>query len=82
MNAYRHGDLALVKIDKLPDGLKKSKSKIIMTGSGGNYHRFDEGEFYPVNRGQFTIGYLVVAEKMTRLEREVKRLRKINRKEK
>lgn len=30
----RHGDLALIGVNKLPDGLKASKSNVLMTGSG------------------------------------------------
>ena len=56
---YRHGDLALIGIDKLPEGLKKSSSKVLMTGSGGNDHSFDNGEFYPHQEQPNIIGYFV-----------------------
>jgi hypothetical protein len=55
---YRHGDLGLIGVDALPEGLKKSSTKILMTGSGGNDHTFDHGEFYPHQDG-IVIGYLV-----------------------
>ncbi len=56
--AYRHGEIALVKIDKLPEGLKPSNSKILMTGSHGNNHSFDKGLFYPKIEGDYIFGYL------------------------
>lgn len=58
---YRHGDLGLISIDKLPEGLTASKSKVLMTGSGGNDHIFTEGIFYPHGDGQ-TVGYFVAVE--------------------
>lgn len=55
--AYRHGEILLLK-SKLPKGLKKSESKIIMTGSHGNNHSIDTGTLYFVDEGT-TFGYLV-----------------------
>ena len=57
----RHGDLALIGIDKLPTGLTASDSKVLMTGSGGNDHIVEGGTFYPKKNGQ-VIGYLVADE--------------------
>jgi hypothetical protein len=54
----RHGDMALISIDKLPEGLKKKNTKVLMTGSGGNDHTFSGGEFYPHADGQI-VGYFV-----------------------
>ncbi len=56
---YRHGDMALISVEKLPEGLKKSNSKILMKGSHGNNHSFENGEFYPQNKNRFVFGYLV-----------------------
>ena len=56
--AYRHGEILLVKTEKLPKGLKASKSKILMTGSHGNNHAIDQGTFYP-HKEEFVFGYLV-----------------------
>lgn len=56
---YRHGDIALVPIEKLPEGLTKSKSKIIIKSSGGNPHSIDKGEIYFKDVNQFVFGYLV-----------------------
>ena len=68
MNNYRHGDMALIGIKELPEGLKKSASKVLMTGSGGNHHTYDKGEFYPADGGGgFIVGYLVVATDTTKL---------------
>ena len=52
----RHGDMALIGIEKLPDGITASKSKVLMVGSGGNDHVFTVGKFYPRTDGQ-TVGY-------------------------
>lgn len=53
---YRHGDLALIGIEQLPEGLTASDSTVIMKGSGGNDHSFQKGIFYPKEKGQ-VIGY-------------------------
>jgi hypothetical protein len=63
MNNYRHGDLALIGIKELPQGLKKSTSKILMTGSGGNHHKYDVGEFYPIKQQGLVVGYFVATSK-------------------
>lgn len=56
---YRHGDLAFIQIDKLPEGLKESKTNIILqTGSGGNPHSFKGGKFYPKQESDYIIGCL------------------------
>jgi len=55
---YRHGDLALISIDKLPEGSKQSKTDIIMEGSHGNNHTFKGGKLYLEKKGNFIIGYL------------------------
>jgi len=56
---YRHGDMALIGVKEVPNGLKKSDSKILMIGSGGNGHSFNNGEFYPHKKDNFVFGYLV-----------------------
>lgn len=56
---YRHGDLALIKIDKLPEGLKETKTKVIIKSSGGNAHTFDNGEIYFKKINEFVFGYFV-----------------------
>jgi hypothetical protein len=58
----RHGDLGLFPVDKLPEGLTASKSKVIMSGSHGNNHSFDTGVFCPkeIRQGsKFIIGYYI-----------------------
>lgn len=59
--AYRHGEILLVKVDELPKGLEVSKSNIIMVGSHGNNHSIDTGKLYftKPTEGDFTFGYLV-----------------------
>ena len=59
--AYRHGEILFAKIDKLPKGLKETKTNQIMTGSHGNSHTYDNGKIYfTKNEGdEFTFGYFV-----------------------
>lgn len=59
MNYYRHGDLVIKPIDKLLKNLKQTKTKTLMTGSGGNHHTIDRGKVYFQNVNQFVFGYLV-----------------------
>lgn len=56
---YRHGEICLLKVDKLPKGLKVSDSKTLEVGSHGNSHSFDNGKFYPSKENDFVFGYLV-----------------------
>jgi len=56
--AYRHGEILLLKISRLPKALKQSDSKIIMVGSHGNNHSIDTGKLYFKEDGT-TFGYLV-----------------------
>ena len=59
LKKYRHGDLCLIGIEKLPDGLKKSKLKVIIQSSGGNAHSIDKGEIYFKHVNEYAFGYLV-----------------------
>lgn len=56
--AYRHGEILLLKVNKLPKGLAQSESKIIMVGSHGNNHSIDTGKLYFKEDGA-TFGYLI-----------------------
>ncbi len=56
--AYRHGEIVLLKVSVLPKGLKLSSSKTIMVGSHGNNHDIDNGKLYFVKEGDFVFGYL------------------------
>src|SRR3990167_8048095 len=56
---YRHGDLALELLDKLPEGLTKIDTKVLMTGSQDNPHSINQGEVYFKNENEFIFGYLV-----------------------
>ncbi len=59
MKNYRHGDMSLIGIDKIPNDAKKNNTKTIMQGSGGNNHSFDNGTFYISGSNDiFVIGYL------------------------
>lgn len=58
MENYRHGDLALIQVAKLPKGLDKSDTNILLKeGSGGNPHTFKGGEFYP-QINESSLGFL------------------------
>jgi hypothetical protein len=57
--AYRHGEICLVKIDKLPKGLTLSKGKVLMVGSHNNSHTIDKGKIYLKKDGDYIFGYLV-----------------------
>ena len=56
---YRHGEIGLVPIKKLPDGLKKTDSKVIIKGSNGHSHSIDNGQLYFYKKGEYVFGYLV-----------------------
>ncbi len=56
---YRHGDLTLFGIDKLPEGLKLSKTKVLIKSSGGNAHSINKGSVYFKDVDEYVFGYLV-----------------------
>lgn len=56
--AYRHGEIMLLKINKLPKGLKQTETNIFMTGSHGNNHSFDNAKLYFVNEDNGVFGYI------------------------
>ena len=56
---YRHGEIAFLQIAKLPKGLKEEKTKILMSGSHGNSHTFDNGKLYLKKENDFVFGYFV-----------------------
>ena len=56
---YRHGEIGLEPVSKLPADLKKSDTKILMAGSHGNNHSINIGEIYLKQEDQFVFGYLV-----------------------
>jgi hypothetical protein len=56
---YRHGEVGLVKVSKLPKGLKQSDTKTLMSGSHGNSHSFDNGKLYLIKESDYVFGYLV-----------------------
>lgn len=60
VKGIRHGDLAMILVDKLPEGLKAVKTDtLIEAGSGGNPHKFVGGTFYKSDKqDDFVIGYL------------------------
>jgi len=70
LNNFRHGDLCLIGIDKVPEGLKESKTNIIMKGSNNNPHIVKNGKLYLQNKGDYIIGYLEAGKKCVLLHKE------------
>jgi hypothetical protein len=63
MKNIRHGDLALIGVEKLPEGLKETKTKILIRGSNNNPHSINQGKVYLYDKPRdFVIGYLVAEE--------------------
>lgn len=59
MENIRHGDILLVQVEKLPDGLTEVKTDTLMIGSHQNSHKFQNGHFYPKQENQFIFGYFI-----------------------
>lgn len=57
IDCYRHGEICFEKIDSLPKGLVKSKSKEFLRGSHGNPHIYSKGDFYEKVEDEFIFGY-------------------------
>ena len=65
LKAIRHGDLALVKVDKLPEGLTASTTRTLMQGVNKNNHDVHGGTVYLAEVDQFAFGYLVAGDNCT-----------------
>ncbi len=57
--AFRHGDLVLMPIKALPEGLEKTNTNVLMTGSGGNDHTAKNCDVYFKKEDDFVFGYLI-----------------------
>jgi len=55
----RHGEINFILIDKLPAGLKETKTRVLASGSHGHDHTFDNGKLYLKQDGDYVIGYFV-----------------------
>lgn len=55
--SYRHGDLCLVKVEKLPKDLEVAKTDVILEGQT-NTHRIVKGRLYFKDVDRFIFGYL------------------------
>lgn len=62
MMNYRHGDLSLIGVKKLPKDLEVTKTDVIMTGSHGNDHIVKNATLYLKPSGDFVVGYMVAQE--------------------
>ena len=56
---YRHGEICFLEVDKLPKGLKETKSNVLAQGSHGNSHTFDKGKLYLTQEDNFVFGYFI-----------------------
>lgn len=67
MKAIRHWDCALIQINKLPEWLTKSNTRIFLAGKNNN-HVIDKGDIYilkdhnALRDNEFLYGYLVAKE--------------------
>lgn len=59
MKLYEHGDMTMVEIVKLPDGLTESASRILLEGKSNQHCHRGNGTWYPRVIGQFVVGYFV-----------------------
>ncbi len=55
---WRHGENVFEKLDKLPKGLKETKTDTIATGSHNNPHTFKGGKIYLKQESDVVFGYL------------------------
>lgn len=60
----RQGDLALIKIAKLPTGLKETLTKILVSGSHGHHHSINQGKVYLKPVDTYVFGYLKAKDTM------------------
>ncbi len=58
---YRHGDLSLTAIEKMPSMASVKRQSQIHGGSHGNPHSIVGGAFYPNPEGENVLGYLRVS---------------------
>jgi hypothetical protein len=57
---YRHGDLALIGIEKLPSDIEdETASNVIMKGSHQNEHTATDAKIYLKDTDGFVFGYMV-----------------------
>lgn len=56
---FRHGEIVFVKIEKLPNDLVESESKVIVKGQNGHSHSINNGKLYFKNADTYIFGYLV-----------------------
>ena len=56
---FRHGDLGLSPVEKLPGDAEKSKTNVLMKGSNDNDHSIDNGQVYFKDENQSVFGYLI-----------------------
>ncbi|KKW11759.1 MAG: hypothetical protein UY48_C0013G0040, partial [Candidatus Gottesmanbacteria bacterium GW2011_GWB1_49_7] len=47
MKLYEHGDMAMVEIERLPDGLTESASRILLEGKSNQHCHRGNGTWYP-----------------------------------
>ena len=71
--AYRHGDLMIIPVDSIPEGLpKKNNTELLEGETSGHVHRLSGGTVYttePTINNNFLLGYFTI-EKPTPLSHE------------
>ena len=58
MKNYRHGDLGLIGIKKLPKDVIETETDVIMKGSHGHDHTVKGAVLYLRGSGDFIVGYM------------------------
>ena len=59
MKAFRHWEIAFIKINELPNWLHKANQKEFLKGSHWNSHSFDNWELYLKDINEFVFWYFV-----------------------
>lgn len=77
IEVIRHGEVIFFPVDKLPIGLKKARTDVIMRGSGNNPHTVVNADLYFKKEDDFVFGYLK-AKKGTKLYHKEHGLKKVN----
>ena len=64
ITAYRHGDLYIMPVDAIPEGLEKKKNTELLEGeSSGHVHRLNGGTVYaeiPTVQNGFLLGFFEI----------------------
>lgn len=63
---YRHGDVLIVKVDSIPEGLQKKDNLVLLEGeASGHFHTLSKGEVWttiPTKDNNYLLGYFKTEE--------------------